>query len=470
MQKKESKKESVSANSKITALYVRVSTNAQYEEGYSIEAQTEKLKIWCKSRDYTNYEVYEDGGWSGSNLNRPAMERLLFDIYQGKIERVVVYKLDRLSRSQKDTLYLLEDVFLPNNVEFYSHNENIDTGTAFGRAITGVMSVFAQLERDNIRERTRMGMQERIKEGKWPGGGIIPFGYDYDSNLDILVPNENANDVKDIFRLYLEGYSMTQLSEMFPVANDSHIAHILGRVTYLGKIPYKGEIYNGLHEALIDQETWDRVQSARNRRTQKGTSHSQYLLSGLLVCGKCGAKMRYQKWGPDNVKIYCYSQQSSKKYLIEDVNCDNLKYNAADLEKYILSDLFAVTETIVAAQDVIKNSASSQYSSISTLLKQKKNIEQKIKNLYNKYAENPNDILYETIQDNLLALEAINKSLESEQASAKAITDVSEKTKILANLKNTWDSYTIDEKKGILKMCIKQIVLTDNCIDIQYLV
>ena len=94
---------------------------------------------------------------------------------------MVVYKLDRLSRSQKDTLFLLEELFIPNNVEFYSMNENFDTSTPYGKAMIGILSVFAQLERENIRERTRMGMYERVKSGLWMGGGAIPFGYDYDA-------------------------------------------------------------------------------------------------------------------------------------------------------------------------------------------------------------------------------------------------------------------------------------------------
>ena len=103
-------------------------------------------------------------------------------------------------------------------------------------------------------------------------------------------------------------------------------------------------------------------------------------------------------------------------------------------------------------------------------MRQQKSVETKLKNLYNKYAENPNDILYETIQDNLAALESIKKSLESEQASADAIQDVSNKTQKLTNLKTLWDGYSVDEKRDLLKLCIKQIVLNDNDIEIQYLI
>lgn len=142
---------------KRAALYVRVSTDAQYEEGYSVDAQKEKLVQYCKLKDFSDYEFYIDGGWSGSNIDRPEMKRMIDDIVSHKVDSVIVYKLDRLSRSQKDTIFLLEDIFIPNNCSFISLNENFDTSTPYGKAMIGILSVFAQLERENIRERTRMG-------------------------------------------------------------------------------------------------------------------------------------------------------------------------------------------------------------------------------------------------------------------------------------------------------------------------
>ena len=111
----------------LRALYIRVSTEAQAEEGYSIQAQTERLEAYCKAMGWDNYRFYTDGGYSGSNLDRPEVTKLIADARGGQVATVVVFKLDRLSRSQKDTLYLIEDVFLPNGVDFISLNESIDT-------------------------------------------------------------------------------------------------------------------------------------------------------------------------------------------------------------------------------------------------------------------------------------------------------------------------------------------------------
>ena len=119
---------------------------------------------------WTVYKVYTDPGYSGASLNRPALQSLIKASQRHSFHKVVVYKLDRLSRSQRDTLTLLEEVFNANGVDFVSMNENFDTSTPFGRATIGILAVFAQLEREQIKERMVMGKDARAKSGKWMGG------------------------------------------------------------------------------------------------------------------------------------------------------------------------------------------------------------------------------------------------------------------------------------------------------------
>lgn len=457
---------------KHSALYIRVSTDFQFEEGYSVEAQQKKLKQYCVLKDITNYEFYIDGGWSGSNIDRPEMKRMINDITHGKIDNVIVYKLDRLSRSQKDTIFLLEDIFEPYKVSFVSLNENFDTTTSYGKAMVGILSVFAQLERENIRERTRMGMYERVKSGLWMGGGGTPFGYDYDQNKNILIPNEHAQDVRDIYDLYLQGYSTTRLATMFDVCSDRQITQILDRITYLGKISYKGEIIEGQHEAIIDQITWDKVQKARQERSTKSIVTSSYLLTGLVYCGKCGAKYRYQKWSNGKVKMYCYSQQTSKPNLVKDPNCSNSKVMADELERIVINHLFDMVDEITSIAD--PNSSSSRRNNklqgIEVLQQKHDLLASKIKKLFNLYAESDDELLLETIRENQAELNHISKILNSEKAAINTITEINERNEMIKNLRNKWDSMTMAEKHKILRVCIDKIIIDDDNIDIQYLI
>lgn len=458
-------------NSGITALYIRVSTDFQFEEGYSVEAQQKKLEQWCQLKDIKKYEFYIDGGWSGSNIDRPEMRRLIRDVSIGKLDKVVVYKLDRLSRSQRDTIFLLEDVFEPNNVSFVSISENFDTTTPYGKAIVGILSVFAQLERENIRERTRMGMYERVKEGKWMGGNVKPFGYDYDANQDILIPNEHAEEVKQIYDLYLQGYSTTKLAQMFPVCSDRQITQILDRVTYLGKISYKGEIIEGRHQPIIDQDTWNKVQIEREKRSNKSIVMSQHLLTGMVYCGRCGAKYRYQKWGKDSVKLYCYSQQKSKPNLIKDPNCDNLRVNADELEHLIINDLFNMTDNLTASYDkkvLSDDKRNKRIYGIEVLENKAQMISNKIKKLYNLYAESDDELLLETIKENQEELNRISKMIAAEKATLSVTDDIEQTNELLVNVRSLWDKISINDKRKILHAAIKKITIDGEDITIDY--
>lgn len=451
-------------NTRKTALYIRVSTDAQYEEGYSVDAQKQKLEQYCKLKDITDYEFYIDGGWSGSNIDRPEIKRLMDEIISGKVGAVIVYKLDRLSRSQKDTIFMLEEVFNPYNCSFVSLNENFDTTTPYGKAMIGILSVFAQLERENIRERTRMGMYERVKSGYWMGGGRVPFGYDYDANRDILVPNEHAEDVRQIFDLYLQGYSTTRLAKMFDVSSDKHITNILDRVTYLGKINFCGEIIDGLHEPIIDEQTWNSVQAERQKRSTKNIVTSSYLLTGLIYCGKCGARMRYQKWGKNGLKIYCNSQQHSRPEFVVNPDCDNLKLDACDVEDIVKKDLFNYTKQNKRIDTEINVKASA----LQTLKQKYDVVSGRIKRLYNLYAASEDDILLETINENKNELAEISRQIENEKKLSAVVNDLNEKNKTIATIEDSWDSMSIKDKQKAIRICIDRIEISDTNISIKY--
>ncbi len=451
---------------KNAALYIRVSTDAQAEEGYSIEAQQKELISYCKLNNMPSYELYIDGGYSGANLNRPRMQDLIADIKAGKIDAVVVYKLDRLSRSIVDTVELYYGLFKKNNCCFISVKDGFNNTNKLADVVIPMFSSFAEQERENIRMRTRMGMLERIKEGYWPGGGIPPFGYDYDQNSGTLVPNANADDVRNIFQLYLDGYSTTQLAEMYDVANDTQITAILKRRTYLGVIPYNDEEYEGKHQPIIDEETWYRVQAELERRSSKKAVTTPHLLTGLLVCGKCGAKMRYQKWGKTDIKIRCYSQEGSKKHLVKDPDCDNYRYDSCDIEDIVLKDLFEKTRAIKG--ELADSAEKAVATALNELKKKETSLIKEIDTLYNVYAKDPNDILLNNVNNKRAELENIRKSIENEEKMNQTVADIKTRNEVIYNLEGMWDSMTIRERRQALRICIDKIEICDTRVDITY--
>lgn len=449
------------------AIYIRVSTDAQAEEGYSIDAQKEQLAAYCVSKGIKNYEFYVDGGWSGSNIDRPEIQRLIKEAQEGKISHCIVYKLDRLSRSQKDTLYLIEDVFIPNDVSFISLNETLDTSTPMGKLMIGILSAFAQLERENIRLRTRMGMKERVKDGYWMGGGRVPYGYDYDKNQGILVPNKDAEKVKKIYSLYIDGKSPQVIADILDLKYDRLVTQILTRKSNYGVIEYNGEIYPGRHAPIISKEIYDEAMECMENRTKIKTPYTRHLLTGLVFCGHCGAKMRYQKWSSRGCKLVCYSQQKDKKYLIKDENCTQERVWAGEVEDAVLNYLFSLKEESDGSE-INKNILVEETNILKELEENKDMIQKKIKKLYNLYAESDDDLLLETINEQKAKLDSINEKIEVELKNKHHMSKKLETAEIVTDLANTWEYMTLEEQQKTLRMIINSITITDHNINIDF--
>ncbi len=445
------------------ALYIRVSTDRQAEEGYSIDIQTERLVAFTKTFDgQVSYETYIDDGYSGASLIRPAMERLISDARAHKITHVCVYKLDRLSRSQKDTLHLIEDVFLPNNVAFISVQESFNTATAFGRAVVGILSVFAQLERENIYERTRSGMQKRVEAGYWPGGGGTPFGYDYDPGQGILVPNSDAETVRRLYDLYLQGYSLQSIANRLGLKYEKLASQILLRKTNIGIIEYNGVEYKGLHAPIVSEDVFYRAKALHAQRREKRLSPTtDHLLTGLVYCGVCRAKMRYQKWGKAGYKLVCYSQQSSKPYLVKDPNCKNETVWSEDIEQAVISDLFAMT-----AEKITPGKASPTVEE--TLARRKQALETKLRRLYDLYAESGNRVLLDSINSLLSEIEQLDKNIAQEAAHGAVTKSAQAARAQLHSVKGVWDYLKVPEKRTIICSLVEKITVTHNEVVIEY--
>jgi len=461
------------------ALYVRVSTHMQAEEGYSIGAQKERMKEYCKAKEWEVYDIYEDGGYSGGKIDRPGLSQLIEDV--GNFDVVLVYKLDRLSRSQKDTLYLIEDVFLKNDVDFVSMNENFDTTSPFGRAMIGILSVFSQLEREQIKERMAMGKHERAKVGLYHGGGnYTPIGYDYvDGKL--IVNDYEAMQVRELFDLYLKGYGTSTITSMlrdkyggWPTATT--VRNALEKVLYVGKIISNGEEYEGQHEPIIDDETFERAHQLMNQKYKahiKRTSRSNHppaLLTGLLFCERCGARyFRHQQ-----IYVYkekreprfwykCYSRHGAPPNMIKDPNCKNKNYRQKGIEALVFSEI----KRLADASGQSFPSGLAENNNADTLLKQLEKINKQVARLLDLYQLG--HVEYSEIDTRIKKLNDEKETLTEELSRMKQNKlSRDEAIEFLTTASDMIDNGTDEEKRELLVKLIDRIVIDDDTVKIYY--
>lgn len=336
------------------ALYPRVSTTEQANEGYSIGEQIERLEKYCEAMNWHVYKIYTDPGYSGASLERPGLQTLIKDVKAGKIDKVVVYKLDRLSRSQKDTLYLIEDVFLANNTDFVSITENFDTSSPFGIAMIGILSVFAQLEREKIKERLIMGREARAKKGLYSMGHHVLIGYDYIDGLLQVNPYEKMI-VNEVFDLFVDGTPVRTIASIlndkglthhYGAWNDLTIKRVLLNRHYIGEVKYQKKWYPGVHTPIVEIGKFNKAQEILKQRRetyQSSNTHSSYL-GGLLWCGRCGARYHHKLSparldGTRNKKYMCYSRSKRMAKMIMDPNCKNTTFEAHELETEVFNQI-----------------------------------------------------------------------------------------------------------------------------------
>ncbi|QWG87183.1 recombinase family protein [Bacillus mycoides] len=333
------------------AIYIRVSTQDQVEN-YSIEVQRERIRAFCKAKNWDVYDEYIDGGYSGSNLERPSIKKLLNDLKN--IDVVVVYKLDRLSRSQRDTLELIEEHFLKNNVDFVSITETLDTSTPFGKAMIGILSVFAQLERETIAERMRMGHIKRAENGlRGNGGDYDPSGYTRENGY-LIIKTDEAKHIKRVFDLYEQYHSITRVQEIlkeegFPIWRFRRYRDILSNILYIGRVTFSGKEYEGQHEPIISSEQFKRVQVLLERhKGHNAHKAKQSLLSGLITCSCCGENyVAYSTGKSKDVesKRYYYYICRAKRFPAEyEERCMNKTWSRKKLEEVVISELKSLTE------------------------------------------------------------------------------------------------------------------------------
>lgn len=348
----------------VAACYVRVSTENQ-KENYSIEEQKSRLRAFCEAKDIVIGKMYVDGGYSGGNLRRPALQELLRRLPE--YDLVIVYKLDRLSRSQKDTLMLIEDYFLTRKVDFISVCENFDTSTPLGRAMIGMLSVFAQLEKEQITERFTMGRIARAKNGYYHGGPTAPIGYDYVDG-QLIINEKKARQVRELFERFCRGASIHDCWRHMQArygasggwSSETQIRHVLVNEVYLGKVKFQGESYPGLHPPVIPEELFSRAQALLQERKSSLSAGSRpfaprTLLSGLLICGQCGARFHGEHgW------YVCGDRRKRRREPAGAPACGNRKWRIPELDALVIDTLCQLRFEAPPASAVAKKDAGQQ--------------------------------------------------------------------------------------------------------------
>ena len=332
------------------ALYIRVSTERQAKEGDSLEEQEKELRKFCDFRNFDIHNLYIERGKSGGNTNRPEYQKLIKDIEQKKIQAVIVKKLDRLSRSLMDFENLM-NLMNKNEVEFISIKENFDTTTAMGKAMLRVALVFAQLEREQTSERIADVMGHRASLGIY-NGGVRPLGYSV-INKELVPYNKEKKIIEIIFQTFLETRSTVAVAKTLNEAgladqnnntfDKRQLQWILQNPLYTGKIRWKGTLYEGIHQAIISPETFEKAHEIFKLKSftkTKGSVHA--LLSKRLYCSQCGSPMSPTFGRNRNqVKYFYYRCTGSKD---KGKTCPQLYFSFIKLEFRVTEILLSLSE------------------------------------------------------------------------------------------------------------------------------
>ena len=337
------------------AIYTRKSSSKGLNDEFtSLDAQrdaclnyiaSQKSEGWVVSAD-----LYDDGGFTGANMERPNLEKLLSDIQKGRIDCVVVYKVDRLSRSLFDFCKLLE-FFDKRGVTFVSVTQHFNTNTSMGRLTLNILLSFAQFEREMISERTRDKMLARAERGMW-NGGYMPFGYIKEGGK-LLVDKGRAKIVREIFEGFVTTGSLKQTTDFVikkEVKNPktgkqlsmNGVFHILRNPAYIGQMVWSGKVYQGSHEPIISKELFEHAQSLTKEKKIKKLLYKEFFVRGLIKCGECGSTMTPSFTNKKKRRYYyykCYQVVRNGR-----AACSIKEVNAEKLENFLIENLCRIAQ------------------------------------------------------------------------------------------------------------------------------
>ncbi len=385
------------------AIYTRKSSDAGLQQEFnSLDAQREAGEAYIASQKIEGWvclpDRYDDGGYTGGNMGRPALQRLMTDIDAGRIDCVVVYKVDRLSRSLMDFARIME-TFERHKVSFVSVTQHFNTTHSMGRLTLNILLSFAQFEREIIGERIRDKIAASRQKGKWTGGTPI-LGYDVDrsnGSPKLVINPAQASRVRQIFEMYVEhGTLLAVVAELdrrgwqskvwttrggkrrggLPI-DKCRLHSLLTNVLYVGKITHKKEFYTGEHEAIVSDDLFQRVQARLRHNRNAGSAELRNrhgaLLRKLLYCKACGRVMAHTFTSRGNKRYRYYTCTNAIKNGRR--KCPSESLPAGEIEKAIVDQIRCIGQDPGLATETLRQARSQAEKAIERLTTERKMIE-----------------------------------------------------------------------------------------------
>ena len=461
------------------AVYIRVSTHMQVEDGYSLAAQKNRLKAFSFSQDWEIVQYYVDEGKSAKDMERPNLQKMLKGVREGLFDIVLVYKLDRLTRSVIDLDRMLTE-FNKHDVMFKSATEIYDTTTATGRLFIRLVASMAQWERENLGERVSFGMSQKAKEGKW----VInkqPFGYDKDGDY-LMVNQHEAIVVKRIFDLYLTGkYGVGKIAQILNAENIytksgfgwsfTTIHYLLTNPLYIGTMRYNYRVnkdqyfeIGGAVPSIIEKEKFERVQAILIERSHLHPKKavSPYIFTNNLKCARCGGSMSgHQSQAIRGDKKYISYQYYCSKRRFKNCDLPNISQNYLEIQFLKLIDGWVIDTGM--ASEITTSSPSKNTDKIKI---------NKIKTELSTLEKRRKKWQYAWANDMLTDDDLTKRNAEEEEKEKILLVELGAftgniKAKInnkllietLKDLKNNWNNLNVYEKKQFVNIAVKSMTV-----------
>jgi len=475
------------------AIYTRKSTDEGLDQEFnSLDAQREAGEAYIASQRGEGWKClpdhYDDGGYTGGNMERPALKRLLADIEAGRVDCIVVYKVDRLSRSLMDFARIMEK-FEKHSVSFVSVTQQFNTTTSMGRLTLNILLSFAQFEREIISERTRDKIAAARRKGKWSGGKPM-LGYDVDPRGGRLLVNEDeAARVRQIFELYLDHQALIATVKELDsrgwtnkrwTTKKGHEAgdrpfdknslfKLLTNVLYIGKITYKDEVHDGEHPAIVDGEIFHRAQRLLRRNGTTGGREVRNrfgaLLKGLLHCTPCGCAMTHTHTTKNGNKRYryyvCLNAQKRGWH-----DCPSKSIPAQEIEKFVVDQVRCIGRDSTLLAETLKQTRAQGQKRIKELEVEKRSLERDLKRhngelrkLAGRLATNgtATDRVAD-LQDRIRVAEQRTTQVREELiALGRELIDEKEVARALSLFDPVWDSLAPREQVRVIRLLVQRV-------------